>query len=151
MSVKSLNAVYAICHFSDWDITNLQLQKILYLAHKKHLGENDAETPLVRSLFQAWEFGPVVPHVYREMKKYGAGIIEKGSWLLDVKEKDYSKPEYDTITKSVNKFLPLPVTKLIGLTHREGGAWRKHYQKGEYGMVIPNKDIYEEYKEFKDE
>ena len=54
-------------------LTPLKLQKLVYFAHGWHLAFTD--TPLIEDEFQAWEYGPVVPTLYHEFKKWGKGNI----------------------------------------------------------------------------
>jgi len=50
-------------------ITNLKLQKILYFAQAAYLTLNDQK--LFSENIEAWQYGPVIPSVYRKYKKYG--------------------------------------------------------------------------------
>ena len=56
-----------------WMITNLALQKLLYFAHGIHLTKE--KQPLVSGYFEAWQYGPVHPAVYRAFKPSGAAPI----------------------------------------------------------------------------
>jgi len=55
-------------------LTNLKLQKLLYFAQAVSLSLND--TLLFRDRIEAWKFGPVVPSVYQELKKFGNAPVE---------------------------------------------------------------------------
>jgi uncharacterized phage-associated protein len=61
-----------------WDsespIDPMKLQKLVYIAHGWHLAL--AKTPLVEERIQAWEYGPVIPALYREFKMFGAEPID---------------------------------------------------------------------------
>lgn len=39
----------------------------------------------------------------------------------------------------------LSASKLIAITHWKSGAWAKNYISGAFGVVIPEKDIIEEF------
>ncbi|MFZ4703068.1 MAG: Panacea domain-containing protein [Candidatus Methylumidiphilus sp.] len=54
-------------------ISNLKLQKLLYYAKGFHQAIFDE--PLFPEKLWAWTYGPVVPDVYHEYKKYGRGPI----------------------------------------------------------------------------
>jgi|GEM_PF-6636616 len=58
MAVHALSAARAICELRDWEVSNLELQKILYIAHMVYLGETDSH-PLIKENFEAWDYGPV--------------------------------------------------------------------------------------------
>jgi uncharacterized phage-associated protein len=61
-------------------VTNLKLQKLLYFAQAYYLGK--LGKPLFNDPIEAWEYGPVVPVVYKKYRKYSNKPI--------VKEKDES-------------------------------------------------------------
>ena len=58
---------------SEGGITPLKMQKLVYFAHGWHLAFRG--TPLIEDEFQAWEYGPVVPTLYHEFKKWGRNNI----------------------------------------------------------------------------
>lgn len=66
-------------------VNNLRLQKLLYFVQAKYLVEK--EKPLFEERMEAWNFGPVVPKVYREYSYYGLHHIfcydETDDFLID--------------------------------------------------------------------
>ena len=58
-------------------LTPLKLQKLIYYAHGWHLAIRNA--PLIDEVIEAWEYGPVVPNVYHEFKKFGNRPIPTGT------------------------------------------------------------------------
>ena len=66
-------------------VNNLRLQKLLYFVQAKYLVEK--EKPLFEERMEAWNFGPVVPKVYREYSYYGLNHIfcydETDDFLID--------------------------------------------------------------------
>ena len=50
-------------------VNNLRLQKLLYFVQAKYLVEK--EKPLFEERMEAWNFGPVVPKIYRKYQYYG--------------------------------------------------------------------------------
>jgi uncharacterized phage-associated protein len=140
MTISSKAAARKICELSDWKVTNLQLNKILYLAHMGYMWEH--KEPLIDQCFEAWDYGPVVPAIYHEAKKYGAKPIKMGFYT----NQDISgSPEENELTQACIALLPQSPARLVSFTHREEGAWAKHYRPGQKGVVIPNKDIVQEY------
>ena len=143
MSISTTAAARKICQLSDWKVTNLQLQKILYLAHMVFMANNDGE-PLIRNHFEAWDYGPVVPDLYHEAKKYGTKPIRMGFYS----SQDISNTaEEEEIEKACSFLLPKSTSSLVSFTHREGGAWYKNYVPGAKGIIIPNEDIHAEFRE----
>ncbi len=146
MTVSIFSAAKKICELGNWSVTNLQLQKILYLANMIYMGKNNGEL-LVSSHFEAWDYGPVAPDLYHEFKKYGGNPIRTGFFHIpDVKE---DSPECKELQMAAKHLLFLKPGNLVAFTHRKGGAWEKHYVPGKKGIIIPSMDILEEYKGLK--
>ena len=53
--VSAMDAARYLCVSSSWGLTNLALQKILYIAHMFHLGRTDE--PLIPEQFEAPPLG----------------------------------------------------------------------------------------------
>lgn len=146
MTVSIFSAAKKICELGNWSVTNLQLQKILYLAHMMYMGKRDGE-PLVSSHFEAWDYGPVAPDLYHEFKKYGNKPIRTGFFFIeDVEE---GTPECRELEMAAEHLLQHKASDLVAFTHREGGAWNKHYTPGIKGCIIPDEAILQEYKDLK--
>ena len=127
---------------SGWTLSNLTMQKIIYLAHMFHLGNNDE--PLVHGLFEAWDYGPVHPELYKAVRMFGASEVESFAFNGVTEMEECIGAQYlDSLTK---KFGESP-SRLVAITHWEKGAWAKHYFPGSRGERIPNEDIKDEYRE----
>ncbi len=76
-------------------ITNLKLQKILYFAQAYYLAK--LGKPLFAEKLEAWNYGPVVPGVYRKFKRHGSNpiIAEKDKSTLAEKDKEILKKVWD--------------------------------------------------------
>jgi len=73
MAARTDSACKFICKAGDWRVTNLQLQKILYFSQMCYLGlEHDR---LADTAFEAWDYGPVSPKVYRQVRMFGSSPI----------------------------------------------------------------------------
>lgn len=55
-------------------LTPMQLQKLVYIAHGWHLAVYGR--PLTSSRIEAWQYGPVIPSLYRDTRGYGAQPVE---------------------------------------------------------------------------
>jgi len=141
--VSIFSAAKRLASYSGWSLSNLKIQKLIYLAHMFYMGRNDGD-PLVSGRFEAWDYGPVNPDLYHLLKIYGAnpvGNIFRG--YPDVPDDAQGKildEVYDAIGDRT-------AGKLVAATHRSGGAWEKHYSPGKRGISIPNDDIFQEYVE----
>lgn len=142
MSVSALSAARTICELRDWNVSNLALQKILYIAQMIHLGQH--HEPLIVEHFEAWEYGPVVPEVYHRAKGFGNEPVRNVfHWIADV---DEGKLEHASLAEAVRITKDLSPSRLVGITHWQKGAWYRSYRDGARGTVIPNELIAEEYR-----
>ena len=122
-------------------MSNLELQKILYLAHMFHLGRTGQ--PLVFERFEAWDYGPVIPDLYHRVKGFGNGPVRNVfHWVPAVPP----GPEYDTIRESADATRHTSPSRLVAITHWDRGAWAQCYRPGVAGISIPNDLIAAEYR-----
>jgi len=107
-------------------ITNLKLQKILYLAQAYYLVKFNK--PLFKDDIKAWIYGPVIPSVYNKYKKYKNSPIinEKDKALIGEEDKAYLREVWDT-------FGGYSASRLVDITHSHA-PWEKAYNS-------PNKNI----------
>ncbi len=143
MAISSLIAAKKVCELRDWQVTNLEIQKILYLAHMVFLGRSDGVAPLVTEKFQAWDYGPVLPAVYNKAKIFGSEAVQN---VFHEYPSISSTEESVVIEETVNMLNGKSAAELVAITHWEQGAWASYYTPGAKGVVIPNSAILEEYK-----
>jgi hypothetical protein len=67
MSESSSTAARYACRMSGWSLTNLKLQKILYIARMVFVGRTKDQL-LIDEAFKAWDFGPVLPSLYHRVR-----------------------------------------------------------------------------------
>ena len=126
---------------NDGKITNLRMQKLAYLGHVVSLGE--LEKPLIPEGFQAWDYGPVNPELYHQMKPFGSYNIANVFGNSSLK---HTAPKLFDIVSGVSKMTKnLTNSQLIALTHANDGAWSKSYRPGVKGVPIPNDLAQEDY------
>lgn len=143
--ITVFQAAKLLCEESNWEYTNLELQKILYICHMFYLGHN--RRPLLTGEFQAWDYGPVHPTLYSRLSRFGADSVDKSAFI-DIADLDESKfeEEIKMFKIAANKFPHPSGPQLIALTHsKEVGAWRRLYKYGKKGIVMYDDDIIEEY------
>ncbi len=141
MAVPVLQAAKYMCDTSGWQISNLSLQKLLYIAHMFHLGQHG--TPLIDGTFEAWDYGPVQPNLYHKVKVFGSAPVQNIFHSVpDVSD----GTEKSLIHQAVDKLGKSKPGLLVEITHWQEGAWAKHYLPGARGIMIPDNDILEEYK-----
>lgn len=130
-------------------VTNLGLQKIIYFCHVWFLVSTNK--PLIKQNFEAWEFGPVLPYLYRFFKEYGDQKITTRATKTDHKtgNKVIARINMDegeeSLLKSIVSFYSrLSVNQLVEQSHIPGGPWHKvwnHEEKVNPGMQISNQAI----------
>ncbi len=125
------------CLNTNQEISNLQLQKILYFVQLQSLMNADDFSVAImpEAEFEAWKFGPVIKDVYYAYS-INAGLpiykVSDGCSMID------NVPKY--VDKVVDHSLTLDPWELVKISHREGGAWRKTYIPG-LKLTIPNDEI----------
>lgn len=140
MAVSSFDAARRICELGNWSVTNLALQKILYISHMFFMGKN-AGRPLIYEPFEAWEYGPVEPNLYRAVKMFGAGPIRNIFYSSPI-----DSELQDALDESARFLLTKTPGQLVSITHMKGGAWDRKYVPGQKHTIISSEDILAEYR-----
>lgn len=142
MAVSALSAARSLCEMRDWTVSNLELQKILYIAHMFHLGKTNGQ-PLIREGFEAWEYGPVIPEVYRHARGFGSSPVRNVfHWVPPVPPEN---EEFEMLKEASEATQDMSSGRLVSITHWPKGAWYKCYKSGARGITIPNRLILDEY------
>ena len=142
MSISALEAAKHLGLMSGWSKTNLELQKILYIAHMLHLGMRGKS--LVDGNFQAWLLGPVHPSLYSKLEIFGANPVKNIFRSID--DLDEGGTEVEILNSTYNIVSDFSGARLIAITHCSYGAWSKNYQSGVFGKLISSRDILLEFK-----
>ena len=122
-------------------ITNLKLQKLVYIAYAFMLKEVN------RKLFYedicAFEYGPVIPDLYNKLKVYGSNQISSQIFV----DSNEQLPELNRIMVDIvyAVFKELSANELVYLTHMNNSAWKivKDRCEGDLPLFcnISNEDI----------
>lgn len=136
-----------ICETGGWNVSNLQLQKVLYIAQMLHMGNYTTapESPvrLVEASFEAWDYGPVVPALYHRVKMFGSRPI--ADVFSDARRFNESDPRRSFLVSVSANLLRRRPGELVEITHWREGAWAELYVPGERGIEIPDTAILAEY------
>ncbi len=130
-----------LCEARDWKISNLELQKMLYISQVLHIGIFGHH--LFRGDFEAWDYGPVVPEVYRRFKIFGNKSVQE--WAFPEINEECSDEENGFIAEVSKLLSDLKPFQLVNLTHRKGTAWEKVYVPGAKNTYISEDDMKKEY------
>lgn len=141
MTVSVLRAAKHLAEKSDWTLSNLEMQKLLYLAHMFHLGRTG--DPLVHGNFEAWDYGPVHPSLYHFAKVYGADPVQNIFYQVPDLPEGSEREIIDEAYEHLGKVGP---GRLVRATHRSNGAWEKNYDPNIKNQIIPNEDILREFR-----
>lgn len=126
-------------------LTPMQLIKLSYIAHGFSLAI--FRRPLLAESVEAWRYGPVIPSLYRRLKKYGSNDVSGpitqmfSSFSGDGLEQD----DASLIEAVYKKYGSLNGIQLSHLTHRKGTPWDITYRPDEYGSEIDNDVIESHY------
>ena len=139
-------------------ITNLALQKLLYFAHGIHLTKT--KRPLVSGYFEAWQYGPVHPAVYRAFKPSGSTPISTRAVAKDPltgRTRDLPMPTdldvIDLVSDVMRSYGHLTPGRLVDLSHAKDSPWSVVVDKARtdvaFGMRIPDDLIIERFRHHK--
>lgn len=140
--MTAMQAARKVCEHGSWRVTNLGLQKILYIAHMLFMGEN-AGARLVDADFEAWDYGPVLPEVYRRVRIFGANPIQD---IFFAEPRVADGPREAHLHNVVTFLADKKPGELVAITHWKDGAWARNYRPGIRGIAIPDRDILDEYR-----
>lgn len=143
MAISAMQAAKIACEASGWTLSNLQLHKILYLAHMVYSGDHEGEPLVGDERFQAWAYGPVLPSVYRYASSYGSSSIQ--NIFNHVPPTPPWSEEHQTIVDAVSSLGGLEPFRLVDITHEPISAWAHSYAPGERHVPIDQEAILHEY------
>lgn len=136
MSLSIQQAAKKVCQRRDWSISNLELQKLLYIAQLRHKRQHPGGR-LIDAIFQAWDYGPVIPELYYKVSVFGSDPVKN---VFHGVTDTYDVLD-DDLYASVDEMIGKSAGKLVELTHRRGGAWATYYRPGHSGLRIPDAAI----------
>lgn len=109
------------CTKDKYPISNLQLQKILYYIQREFLQQGATAFP---ENIEAWQFGPVVPEVYKQYCGFGALPIRM-RYVVAIQSNDKN-----IINPIIEKKRLLNPWDMVSDTHSSGKAWALVYRGG---------------------
>jgi len=129
-------------------IDPVKLQKLIYLAHGWSL--RFLNRPLIREPFEAWRYGPMVPALYEEFKRFGASPITAFAREVPGESAYGIDPETKSLLDTVwKRYGSLSSVQLSMLLHEPGYAWELTRRRDALtpwgGPTIPNDLIAEEF------
>ncbi len=132
-------------------ISPMKLLKLAYISHGWCLALY--EDPLLPEQIQAWQYGPVIPSIYHDVKHYGNTPITNLR-SIDFYPNHYPVVKDDKVIGLLNKIWEVYGSysgiDLSNLTHEKGSpwdvVWNEQGGKHQKNTPIPNELIKEFYK-----
>lgn len=134
-----------------YGISNLKLQKLLYFVQAYFLINSNGDEACFFDRIEAWDFGPVVPNVYREFSENGScNIPTITSYLVfgpggisGIRRVAYDdsmidKKDKKLIEKIVDDLSAYSASTLVRITHMQE-PWKSTYNKGENNEITVEK------------
>ncbi|WP_423821324.1 type II toxin-antitoxin system antitoxin SocA domain-containing protein [Salinisphaera sp. SPP-AMP-43] len=141
MTLSAAQVAKRICERSGWKLSNLEIQKLVYLIHMRYLGR--MQKPLIRESFEAWDYGPVEPGLYHRLKAFGSdpvvGVFNSVPDVADEEAANFIDDTYDMLSG-------FSAPQLVSITHAPHSAWYKNYRRNVRNSLIPREAILEEFK-----
>ena len=126
------------CNRKNYTLSNLKLQSLLYLLQAVFLCEKDIAC--FDDDIEAWDFGPVVPNVYKEYKHFGAlNIFPNYINFVGYYEENIDIEHRKLIEEVLNEFSCFTANGLVQMTQRQD-PWKNAYKEGKKS-VIKREDI----------
>ena len=135
------------------DISILKLLKLVYIFFGWVIVIHP-RTELFSDPIEAWKYGPVVPSLYYELRRFGKGRIEERATLYDpyddlevkipTKEDITDLELLETLETLWGSYKDAPAEHLIALTHQQGTPWWNTFD-GTPNKRIPTKLIRDYY------
>jgi uncharacterized phage-associated protein len=118
-------------------LTHMKLQKLVFFMHAWSLALYGA--PLVTEKPQAWQYGPVFPSIYHELKSFGSGNITSMLAELNTATGQFvplvpnpQDERFWSLLKRVwDRYGGFSAGQLSALTHESGGPWERAYKNAQ--------------------
>ena len=131
--------------------TQLQINKLVFIAHGWHLGAYpDLTVGLIDEPVFAWRLGPVIPTIRQEFRDFGSSPITRRAttWIdnFEIYTPAIEPEHYDSLfLKWIWKnYGHLDGVALMQLTHKEGSPWSTVTKNGTdigHNKIIPDETI----------
>lgn len=132
-------------HQAGRPITNLQTVKLAYFCHAWMLALH--RRPLLSQPIEAWTYGPIIPEIYRSLRRYGGEPVRRPIDLAaaEITEHPYDPQEASIIDQVSEKYGHLTGIRLSAMTNAPGTPWEQIRSKYGRNAVIPDPVIEDYY------
>ncbi|UXU54523.1 hypothetical protein MUA11_09435 [Staphylococcus agnetis] len=124
-----VNHILAVADNESMNITNLQLQKILYFSFKNLIRDDVMQQNELRDMYEesgpflVWRYGPVNEEIYSKFCKYGSTpILERGE----------INTQFNGLNQNIIRMLEQNPFDLVEESH-QSPIWQANEDKIKYG------------------
>lgn len=142
------NSLLDIAKSRGHELDPMKLQKLIYYSHGWALAI--ANKPLINEPVEAWRFGPVIPSVYHEFKRFGSNPITEYSKVLEGPKlvEPRIRPDDEFVESLLGQIWEVyggfTGIQLSNMSHEPGSpwetAWGRNVERLRF-VVIPNEEI----------
>ncbi|MDU9762787.1 Panacea domain-containing protein [Helicobacter pylori] len=100
------------------------------------IAQAESDSKLIKEDFQAWDYGLVIPDVYRNFCINGSTPITKREKIPNNIDREKEKE----LAKIYNQYKDADAWNMVRATHQKESAWSKYHAKG-MRKVIKRDDI----------
>lgn len=133
------------------NISVLKLLKLVYIFFGWTSAIHPKRPYLFSDRIEAWKYGPVIPSLYYELRRFGREpIIGARALVYDpsrdeppraAAESEIDKEILKTLETIWNSYKNAPAEHIVALTHQEGTPWRQAYDENRRHKEIPKDTI----------
>ena len=117
------------------NITPMKLLKITYIAYGWFSLSGDGR--LFADKIEAWQYGPVIPNLYHDIKKFKDYTITEKIGNAD----ELTDDKKNWISKIYDMYKGYSSLQLSSMTHKNNSPWYQVYQSGIRNIEIPDNNI----------
>lgn len=124
-------------------LSPMKLVKLVYMAHGWMLGIYGR--PLIEDTVEAWQYGPVIPDLYEQVKRFGEQPVVLQHLHQAEDPEGFDHTEQSIMDQVHDIYGKYPAMTLSAMTHARGTPWKKVHGKRRVGAVISNDLIEQHY------
>ena len=134
MAISSLAVANAFLDLAEEQcktLTNMQVQKLVFLAQGYCMALLDR--PIHYHNTHAWQFGPVIPRLYKNLQKYGNGVVSEH--VTTDESIDKNSEDYQIVRGVFKVYGGYTGGQLSSLTHEAGTPWSQTWGQNRFGII----------------
>ncbi|MGB0867960.1 MAG: Panacea domain-containing protein [Flavobacteriales bacterium] len=135
-STQIANVFLQFAKEEDQQLKVMKLLKLVYIAHGYFLGH--VKKPLIKDRIEAWQYGPVIPNLYHEIRAFKGDPIPLDQFIKEEKVDEVVMGFLRIVWKHYKKFTGI---QLSDKTHEKGTPWDEAYNHGVRYIEIENERI----------